>query len=302
MTETISIEMQLKHLLSDDPLYRVICDTPNENKLFSESYLQEIVDKKYYSTPDVASWFQITDAQLRYYIKPFEHYIFDDSIDNPTTATTIRLNLTAILKLRMILLLKDEYRVKGLKRLLGMDEQGHIIKNTAAPKFPSNSDEMFNKVEMLTQAMQQMMQTGLFSIQQNEENDEVKMAINKDFLVQNIQLLSSESTQQLTEVQDRTEKLAVENQSLQKQINEMKDNYVKDVAVKIRERHIEQEVVQDLRNEALEAFSSQKNAGIFAKVFRPSQIEKEKEQFIATYITSHLTERLEIALGEYHEK
>ncbi len=299
MTEMISLEIQLKELLLDDPLYRVISDTPNEEILFSDSYLQEIVDKKYYSTPEVASWFEITDAQLRYYIKPFEHYLFNNSLDNPTTATTIRLNLTAILKLRMILLLKDEYRVKGLKRLLGMDGEGHIIKQTPSA-LPVQKDELTTQVEMLSKIMQQMVQTGLFSMQQNEENDEVKMSVNKDFLAQNIQLLSSDTTQQLTEVQNRTEKLAEENKSLQKQVNEMKGNYVNDIAVKIRERHIEQEVIQALRNEALEAFTS-KRKGLFTKVFRPSKIEKEKEQFISSYITSHLIERLKIALSEYHE-
>ena len=49
-------------------------------------------------------------------------------VDNPTTATVILLNLPSILKLRMILLLKDEYRVKGLNRLLGIEENGYIVK------------------------------------------------------------------------------------------------------------------------------------------------------------------------------
>ncbi|MFF5996042.1 hypothetical protein AAGS61_15015 [Lysinibacillus sp. KU-BSD001] len=116
--------------------------------------------KKLYSTPEVAGWFDITDGQLRYYIKPFEHYIFDDMTDNPTTATVIRLNLRSILKLRMILLLKDEYRVKGLKRLLGIDENG-----------------------------------------------EMQITLNQDYLAQNIQLLSLESTQQLSEIQEEQKSL-----------------------------------------------------------------------------------------------
>jgi len=69
--------------------------------------------------------------------------------DNPTTATVIRLNLLAILKIRMILLLKDEYRVKGLKRLLGIDENGYIIKQQpAATTALAPPDELANKVEV----------------------------------------------------------------------------------------------------------------------------------------------------------
>ena len=65
-------------ILRNDPLYAVLRDTPLEEILYTDSYLADIIEKKFYSTPEVAGWFDITDAQLRYYIKPFEHYIFDD--------------------------------------------------------------------------------------------------------------------------------------------------------------------------------------------------------------------------------
>lgn len=110
-----------------DPLFQVIQDTPTEHIFLSEPYLDELIEKKYYSTPEVAGWFEVTDAQLRYYIKPFEEYLFDGIATNPSTPTIIRLDFKAILKLRMILLLKDEYRVKGLKRLLCINEDGHVI-------------------------------------------------------------------------------------------------------------------------------------------------------------------------------
>lgn len=53
---------------------------------------------------------------------------------NPTTATVIRLDFKAILKLHMILLLKDECRVKGLKQLLRINEDGHVFQT----QFPFN--------------------------------------------------------------------------------------------------------------------------------------------------------------------
>ena len=75
--------------------------------------------KKFYSTPEVASWFDITDAQLRYYIKPFEHYIFDNMTDNPSTTTLIRLNLPSILKLRIFLpIFRDEMKSYTLKKCI----------------------------------------------------------------------------------------------------------------------------------------------------------------------------------------
>lgn len=48
----------------------------------------------------------------------------------------------------MILLLKDEYRVKGLKQLLGIEENGYIIKQQpAATTALVPPDELANKVE-----------------------------------------------------------------------------------------------------------------------------------------------------------
>ena len=104
MVETNTMKEKIMEILQGDPLYSVICETPLEETLYTAPYLTDIIEKKFYSTPEVAAWFDITDAQLRYYIKPFEPYIFDDMGDNPTTATIIRLNLPSILKLRMLLL------------------------------------------------------------------------------------------------------------------------------------------------------------------------------------------------------
>lgn len=286
-------------ILQDDPLYSVLRDTPLEETLYTDPYLTDIIEKKFYSTPEVASWFDITDAQLRYYIKPFEHYIFDPTKDNPTTATVIRLNLPSILKLRMILLLKNQYKVKGLKRLLGIDENGYIIKQQpAATTALAPPDELTHKVEVLSNVLQQMIQTGLFNLQQNDETGTIQITINESYLAQNVKLLS---TEQMSEIHNRIEKITEERKSLQTQIAEWREGNKADIVVKIRERQIENEVVATLRTEALEQFATQKKPGIFAKLFRSSQIELEKERFINQYLAKNLADRLQKALTQYHE-
>ena len=67
----------------------------------------------------------------------------------------------------------------------------------------------------------------------------------------------------------------------------MKEENKKDIVVKIRERQMENEVVATLRTEALEQFATQKKPGIFAKLFRSSQIELEKERFINQYLVEN---------------
>lgn len=302
MIETHDAKEMVFGIIQRDPLFAVLRDTPLEEVLYRDTYLSEISEKKYYSTAEVANWFDITERKLRYYIKPFELYIFDDTKVNSKTTNAIRLNLPAILKLRMILLLKDEYRVNGLKLLLGMDEYGRFIdQQLAATTDIATSNELANKVDMLGNVLQQMMQTGLFNLEQEDESGTLQIALNKDFLTQNMLVQASESNNQIIEIQKETNKLKYENERLQKQITELKEDNAKDVVIKVRERYIENEVASTLRTEAIQEFSTQKKLGFFAKFFRSSEIEMEKEQYVEDYISKHLANRLEVALIEYYE-
>ena len=302
MIETLDTKEMVFGLIQQDPLFAVLQGTPLEEILYSDAYLNDINEKKFYSTAEVASWFDITEKKVRYYSKPFEYYIFDDMKDTLKTSSSIRFNLPAILKLRMILLLKDEYRVRGLRLILGIDENGKFINQqlTATTNFTS-PDKLENKVEVLGNVLQQMMQTGLFNLQQEDESGALQIAVNKDFLTQNMLIQTSESNNQIIEIQQETQKLKYENERLQKQIAELREDNAKDVVMKIRERFIENEIVSTLRTEALQQFSTQKKAGFFAKLFQSTQIEVEKEKFIDSYISKHLTERLEVALIQYYE-
>jgi hypothetical protein len=299
MEQTISIEKRIQEILFDDPLFQVIQETPAEQHFLSEPYLTELIEKKYYSTPEVASWFDVTDAQLRYYIKPFEEYLFDGQATNPTTATLIRLDFKAILKLRMILLLKDEYRVKGLKQLLRINEDGHIIKQVSAQEnLPEATYD--KRLETLSQALAQIMHTGLFQMEQNEDNEEMKLTLNEDFLHQKIKALP-ESSQEIEKLQLLTEQLEQKNQELAEKVEGILISNKEDIAIKIREKHIEQSVLIRLENEALMQYAA-KGSQIFGKLFRSTRLEIEKKQFIAAYIDEHFSEQLTQELHQYHKR
>ena len=300
MEQATSIEQRIKEVLTNDPLFQVIQDTPNEQHFLSEPYLLELIEKKYYSTPEVASWFDVTDAQLRYYIKPFEEYLFDGQATNPTTATLIRLDFKAILKLRMILLLKDEYRVKGLKQLLRINEDGHMIKRSPTSEILA-APIQDKRLDTLSQAFTQMMQTGLFLIEQDEESEETKIVINEAFLHQQLKALPSESSQEIEKLHALTAQLEQKNQVLAEKVEEILTSNKEDIAVKIREKHIEQNALRRLESEALEQYMATKKWGFFAKLFHSSQIEIEKRQYIAAYIDEHFTEQLTQELNQYHK-
>lgn len=300
MEQTISIEQRIQEVLINDPLFQVIKDTPTEQLFLSEPYLQGLIEKKYYSTPEIASWFDVTDAQLRYYIKPFEEYLFNGQASNPTTATLIRLDFLAILKLRMILLLKEEYRVKGLKRLLRINEDGHIIKQIpAASTEIAAPNDVENKLQAMSHALAQIMQTGLFHIEQDEQTAEMKITLNEAFLQQKIKALPSESLQNL---QTKTEQLTQQNMHLTEKVEAILQSNKEDIAIKIREKPIEQTVLKHLESEALTQYIATKGRQFFRKLFYSTQIEIEKKQYIAAYIEEHFPEQLKQALHRYHER
>ena len=300
MEQAIPIHQRIQELLAHDPLFQVIKETPTEQHFLSEPYLLELIEKKHYSTPEVAGWFDVTDAHLRYYIKPFEDYLFDGQAPNPTTGAVIRLDFKVILKLRMILLLKDEYRVKGLKQLLRINEDGHVIKQVPTSEI-SPDPIQDRRLDALSQAFTQIMQTGLFHIEQDEDSEETKIVINEAFLHQQLKVPPSESSQEIEKLHALTEQLEQKNQALTEKIEEILTSNKEDIAIKIREKHMEQNVLNRLENEALEHYIATKKWGFFAKLFRSSQIESEKKQYIAAYIAEHFTEQLMQELNQYYE-
>lgn len=286
-------------IVQDDPLFVALQHTPLEESLYNDDYLADIDETNHYTIAEIAGWFDITDAMLRYYLKPFEQYIFDNA--TPNVHGNIRLDLPAILRLRMILLLKDEYRVKGIKLLLGIDDNGQLLRHQITAT-TMDSGDLSNKIDVLGNVLQQMIQTGLFQILPNEKHGTLQVNINQEFLAENIQRLSSDSALQFEEIQKETSELKQENEYLQQQITELQENSVKEIVQKIRERHIENEIVSTLRTEALQQFSMNNQVSFFKRMFRSSQIEMEKEQFVLNYISTHLEERLEVALNDYYGK
>lgn len=288
-------QKKIKEILEHDTLFEVIEDTPLEEELYSDEYLSEIIEKKYYSTPEIAKWFGINDGQLRYYIKPFHDYLFEPGENTPTSSTAYRLNFKSILKLRMIMLLKDEYRVKGLKRLLGLDGNGYIEKKPSIninpstdlttpvnPNEPSEElEELQQQVEGLNRLVEQIVSTGLFEMKQNE--DGVKLELRED----------------IAKLSSRINALETQQQTV---LEGPKKNQAKDIATQVTEKRIEWDLAAKARSEALEKWNETHKYGVLAKLFQSEKIDQEKSEFITKYVNDYLNEHLSNALQEYHNK
>lgn len=284
--------------IEEDPLYAIIKDTSLEVELFSDSYLEQIEEKRWYSTVDVAEWFGINDGQLRYYIKPFHEYIFTD--DTPSSNTAYRLNIASILRLKMIMLLKDEYRVRGLQRILGAGE-GYVAvtKERVSPNELANPNEEMKKIEYLTKMMSQIMNSGLFEMVQ--EDDEVKLVISETY--KKVALLEDTSSQQgvLEELRKQTEGLVAENKQLAEELQKLKENRKEDVAVRIQEKRIESKVQAELKKEALSLWAKKNTPSFFDKLLHSDRIAQERDVFVEQYLSEQLNDRLEEALKAYHD-
>ena len=66
----------------------------------------------------------------------------------------------------------------------------------------------------------------------DDEDGTMHITINQEYLAQNIKLLSAESTEQLSAIQDRTEKIEKEQEGIKEQLHEIKDRSKVDIAVK----------------------------------------------------------------------
>jgi DNA-binding transcriptional MerR regulator len=243
---------KVKAIIQNDRLYDVIKDTPLENDLYLDDYLSGIIEKKYYSTPEIAEWFGINDGQLRYYIKPFQDYIFEEGEDTPNSSTAYRLNFKSILKLRMIILLKDEYRVKGLKRLLGLDGYGFVEKRTgrigqrrideeyeddSSDRKKEAAGELIPKKQMdlINQILNnKLLSTGFFELAINEDGEQ-QVVIKPEYTTSQIQM--PQNVERLESIEEKLKKLEKERE--------------KDITIRLRENMLFRKVERELQAEAI---------------------------------------------------
>lgn len=131
---------------------------------------------------------------------------------------------------------------------------------------------------------------------------EMQLSLNYDFFKQEIKALPPEHSQELTEIQVATKKLEQENTELKKKVEEIMASNKEDIAIRIREKAIEQIVLNRLQNEAVQQYSQQRKITLFQKLFRSAQMEVDKKLYIAAYIEEKFPKQLTQALLEYHEQ
>lgn len=162
----------IQKVLKDDPLFKAVVSRGYDKELFSDSYLEDINTAGTYGTVKVAEWFNVSDSQLRYYIKPNIAYLVEEG--TPVNEFAYRLTFTAVLKLRMMLLLKDDYKMKGLELLISEE----AIVSQKPESLTTNDSKI---LENISKSVKEIASSGLFDIKIDEHSSEPIINLNANF-------------------------------------------------------------------------------------------------------------------------
>lgn len=149
-----TIRTWIKH----DPLFEHIQGTSREDELFGPELFDEegnciLEEKRLYPTSQVTRLFSEVnkDSTLRYYVKPMIDYVFKDIPS--ANGNTYRFDILAIVRVKMILLLKDDFQVPGLQKLVGIT--GDIVREERRPPQGELMDERMRRLFELLGAIDQ---------------------------------------------------------------------------------------------------------------------------------------------------
>jgi hypothetical protein len=201
--------------LQFDSLFNLIMDREQLKKeLFHQRFIS-ILEK------DTHRWYSVAEAgrilggdksippsTLTYYIDNLSEYIIPD--DAPSNKY-IRLNYLSLIKMKMVLLLKDEFRLNGLRAELGITgNPKHVMpKSDSSTHFDQREEELIEKMERL-EAMNHAMWALLM-----EQGEDGRPQLKKQ-----LQSLMKSETLLIEEQSTFSKKLEEQNETLEKLINE----------------------------------------------------------------------------------
>jgi hypothetical protein len=220
----LRIESEFKY----DRLYNLIIERDQlKSELLNNEFISLLEE-------DIHKWYSVSDAgkviggdkpvppsSLTYYIDSLREYIIPE--DAPTNKY-IRLNYLSLIKLKMVLLLKDEFRLNGLKAELGITANPkHVITNNRSNVPSTETDNDLNEMKKKLDEFEAMNKVlwGLLL----EEGEDGKTRLKKplqSLLSSETLLLQGESSilNKLEEQVEEIKKLRQENEHLKEKIEE----------------------------------------------------------------------------------
>ncbi|MYL35491.1 hypothetical protein GLW08_20525 [Pontibacillus yanchengensis] len=220
--KTIYNEGELRARIPDelehDPLYKILQDRPDQlEELFREEFLNKIDVNAWYSTTQAGQILAGPDnrpipaSSLKHYIDNMFEYIMPAEAPN---TKYIRLNYLSLIKLKMIWLLKKEFRLSGLQSevgILGFVENKYTEEYSSPP-----SNDTLTEIHQMNQFILQT-----FFYQDDNGQYQLKEDMQK-LMNSNLLLTSGDVQESINNLQEQLEQEQEQKMELQKELEGIK--------------------------------------------------------------------------------
>lgn len=220
--------------LENDSLYKLIMDREQLKKELFHPRFISVLEK------DIHRWYSVAEAgriiggdksippsTLTYYIDNLSEYIIPD--DAPSNKY-IRLNYLSLIKVKMVLLLKDEFKLNGLRAELGLTgNPKHVTNRSDANSSSIEKEEEFNeRMERLEAASRQIL--SLLMEPGEDGSPQLKKQL-QSLLKSETLLIEEQSTlaKKLAAQDETIENLAKENEQLKERMEHSEEKSQKEL-------------------------------------------------------------------------
>lgn len=282
------LSAQIKTEFQEDSLFRLLDERGWVDQIF-EGNLLEVRVNETYNTQRTAEILSLKDAQdIRNVFRNLKSYVRPDE-----STGQHRFDYKSIVRLRMIFLLKQEYTLTAMEKILtSLGKVGSPAKQTDL--MYQRIEEMDQKIDIMAQFMKQLSET----ISSQHKLLELKGDTDHD-LKKQIEL-QGELLERLISAQKDSgieQELKSQSESI-KQISATLDP-AQERQVKLTDDITKRRVEAMLRKEALELWSQKPDSDRLRKsgLFRKEEDINKRDAFVEGYIADHYESKLKSEYG-----
>lgn len=282
------LSSQIKIEFQEDPLFRLLDEKGWVERIF-EGNLLEIRINETYNTQKAAEILSLKDQQdIRNVFRNLKNYVRPDE-----STGQHRFDYKSIVRLRMIFLLKQEYTLTAMERLLtSLGKPGSPAKQTDL--MYQRIEEMDQKLEILAQFMKQLSENISNQFKLLELKGESDQSLRSQIQEQGELIGKLLAAQQDEKLRDELKSHSEQIQQLAASLDPAQERQTK-LTDEITKRRVE----ALLRKEALELWAQKSDSERLKKtgLFRKEEDINKRDAFIEGYIAEHYELKLKSEYG-----
>lgn len=287
-TRREKLSLQIKIEFQEDSLFRILDEKGWVERIF-EGDMLEVRFNETYNTQRAAEILSLKDQQdIRNVFRNLKSYVRPDE-----SSGHHRFDYKSIVRLRMIFLLKQEYSLTAMEKILtSLGKPGSPAKQTDI--MYQRIEEMDQKLEIMAQFMKQLSETISGQHKLLEFKGDTDLTLKKQIeeqgeLIEKLVAAQSDNElqSQLSSQSEMLRQLSVSLDPLQERQTKLTDDITK--------RRVE----ALLRKEALELWASKPDTERLKKAgfFRKEEDINKRDAFVEGYVAEHYASKIQIEYG-----